>query len=550
MKPKPTFEAFLVEEKLISADAIKLAIEDATKRKVPLGQVLTGKNILTEEMLAQSLAKYYQVDYCPGPLAPHAELLTQIPAFTLKRFRVIPLEKNPDHVVVATANPGNIVAFDEIRKITKVSVKVVCTTETSIQDALSVMTGESETVTQGAKRPESMPAAHLAVLEEMASGSASSKIDAVLQRSIQHSASDIHFEPQVNFAMIRERIDGILYEVERMPMEQFTPIISRLKLLAGMDIVEKRLAQDGRFRYQYGSFNCEMRSSTIPTLYGEKLVLRLLRTDSAEPSLAMLNLGETREKLIKEVVDCPDGLVLVAGPTGCGKTTSIYAVLSLIDRKTNNLIMLEDPVEYEMPYTNQVQMNNKIGITFESILPNILRQDPDVLMVGEIRDEGTTQMVMRAAISGHLVFSTIHAPNAIQTVTRLMDMHVESHMVVAALKACISQRLLRRLCSKCKQPYEANEKDKEVLKWPADKPLKLYAPKGCPHCHHLGYQGRFVVMEILTMNEALKDAVLFKDQKGILPAALKGGFLSMRDHAIERVIEGHTSIQELLVNCP
>lgn len=544
------FEKFLIENQILTLDALKAAVIDAHTRKITLPQALIEKGIVSEEILAQTLAKYHNVTYHPGPLNFSPELITQIPAFTIRRYKIIPLEKTGQQITIATANPGNFLATDEIRRQTRLEVKVVCTTDRVIQDALARIAQETLTnapVAAKSTAPEGQEPKQ--VQTEEVSSSTASHIDQVIQRCITRAASDIHLEPQQTYALIRERIDGLLYEVERMPLDVFAPVLSRLKLLAGMDIVEKRLAQDGRFKYVAPNFNCEIRGSTLPTIYGEKLVLRLLRADKSDPTLEMLDIGPERTRMIEKICENPDGLILIAGPTGCGKTTTIYATLSRMDRRTHNLIMVEDPVEYEMEYANQVQINPKIGVTFSSILPYILRQDPDLLMVGEIRDEATTQMVMRAAISGHLVFSTIHAPSALQTVSRLLDMGVEPHMVIASLRACISQRLLRRLCKNCRQAREATVEDKRLLGAPEDKPLQIYVEGNCDQCHQLGYSGRFAVMEILMVDDRLRQAVLKNDQKLLEEAARASGFKTMREHAVARVINGETTIKEMIAAC-
>jgi len=546
------FEKFLIENQVLTVEMLKAAVVDAHTRKITLPQALVEKGIVSEEILAQTLAKYHNVPFHPGPLVFSSELLTQFPAFTIRRYKIIPLEKSDTHITVATANPGNFLATDEIRRLTRLDVKVVCTTDRTIQEALGRIAQETTGI--GSSLPKPSPGgenteAKVVLSDNEVNSSTATHIDQILQRSISRAASDIHFEPQTNYALVRERIDGLLYEVERMPIDQFAPILSRLKLQGGMDIVEKRLAQDGRFKYISGNFNCEMRGSTLPTIYGEKLVLRLLRADKSDPTLETVDIGAVRTKMIEKICENPDGLILVAGPTGCGKTTTIYAILNRLDRRSHNLIMVEDPVEYEMEYANQVQINAKIGVTFSSILPFILRQDPDLLMVGEIRDEATTQMVMRAAISGHLVFSTIHAPNALQTVARLLDMGVEPHMVVASLRSCISQRLLRRLCTNCRQPREASVEDKRLLGQPLDKPLKIFVEGSCEQCHHLGYSGRFAVMEVLMIDERLREAILKNDQKLLEAIALEIGFKTMRDHAAERIIAGETTIREMVANC-
>lgn len=549
MGPKLNFEKYLIENKVLTVEALKTAVIDAQSRKLTLHQALIEKGILSEESLAQAQAKFHGLDYYPGPLPFNPELVSQFPIFTLRRYKIIPLAKTPQQVTIATSNPGNFLATDEVRRLTRLEVKTVCTTDSAVMSLLNQVSGEGGAILSTAKS-DAKDGAPPPSTDELTSGTAA-HIDQILLRCIARRASDVHFEPQSHFAMVRERIDGVLYEVERMPTETFAPVLSRLKLLCGMDIVEKRLAQDGRFKYEGANKQaCEIRGSTLPTIFGEKLVLRLLRADTAEPSLEMLDIGKERMDAIHKICELPDGLVLIAGPTGCGKTTTIYAVLSRLDRRSQNLIMVEDPVEYEMEYANQVQINSKIGVTFSSILPNILRQDPDLLMVGEIREEATAQMVMRAAISGHLVFSTIHAPNALQTVSRLLDMGIEPHMVVASLKSCISQRLLRKLCSQCKKPREATADEKKLLEAPEDKPLKIFVEGGCEQCHHLGYSGRFAVMEVLMVDDSMRDSILKHDEPMLAKLAVAKGFRTMKQHAATRVIAGDTSLKELLANCP
>jgi type IV pilus assembly protein PilB len=529
---KPNFEQFLIENNILTSELLKAALAEAVARKVSLHHALVEKGAVDADALAQALAKFHQVDYQPGPLTLDHDLIAQFPIFTLRRFKVVPLTRSGQQITVATANPGNFLATDEIRRITKSAVRLVCTTEKAIEMAFEQLGASSDP--KAPVDPASSTAGH---------------IDQILVRCISRQASDIHFEPQNQYALVRERIDGILYEVERLTHEAFAPILSRLKLLAGMDIVEKRLAQDGRFRYKHPRGHCEIRGSTLPTIYGEKMVLRLLRADKSDPSLEMLDAGDERIKQLKAICAMHDGLVLVAGPTGSGKTTTIYAMLNALDRKTQNLIMIEDPVEYELDMANQVQVNSKLGVTFPSMLPYILRQDPDVLMVGEIREESTTQMVMRAAISGHLVFSSIHAPNAVGTLLRLHDMGVQPHMITASLKACISQRLLRRLCKECKKPRRPLAADFELLGAQKTNGVTIYDKVGCDACHQLGYQGRFAVLEILQMNDAIRDGMLQHEYKNLDAIARASGYETMKQHAAKRVLAGDTTVEEMILHC-
>jgi type IV pilus assembly protein PilB len=559
MVPKQNFEQFLIENQLVNPDSLKSAQEEAQARRVTLYQCLVEKAVFTTEQLAQALAKFHKTEYRPMPLKFDASLAKLIPQFTLRRYKIFPVEKTEKDIVLAMVDPGNFLATDEVKRLLKINVRSVVTTEAAISEALMRLGGgaaSKETVVpQGAPGPGPLtqpPAPVAAAAAPQASGNDTAGIaDQLIEHALQLSASDIHFEPQANgTGIIRERVDGILHEVRKVPLDQLVPIVSRIKLLAGMDVVEKRLSQDGRFKHRHTRGTCEIRASILPTIYGEKLVLRLLRNDKLDITVDALDIGAKRIEALRTICSLPDGLVVVAGPTGCGKSTTLYAMLRALDRKTQNVITVEDPVEYELDLINQVQVNNKIGITFASTLPTILRQDPDIVLIGEIRDEETAAMVMRTAISGHLVFSTIHAPNTLETVIRLTDMGVEPHMVVAALKAAISQRLLRKLCSKCKRPVQATSVDKKCLGIPEAQNVQIFQAAGCSACHNLGFSGRFIVIEILTLNEALYDAILRKDRTNLPAIAKASGFKNMLDHARERVLAGETTVTEMMANCP
>ncbi len=526
-----SFETYLVKNEVFPKETLRVALEDAKRRKVSLVQALVDVAKISEEEIARALAKFHNTLYLPGPLVLDTALLGQFPAFTLRRYQVVPLARTETEITAATADPGNLLASDEIRRTTKLNVKLVCVTEATLREALArLQSGNVE--------------------GEEAFSSAAKHIERILLRSLKRGASDIHFEPGTTSALVRERIDGILHDVEAVSIDAYNPMLSRLKLMCGMDIVEKRLAQDGRMKFDAGGGNSEIRASTLPTIYGEKLVLRLLRSATRHPNLDFLDAGEKRVSLLRSLCKQSDGLILCAGPTGSGKTTTIYSMLNSLDRKIHNVITVEDPVEYEMERANQVQVNPKIGVHFSNILPYILRQDPDIIMVGEIREEETAQMVLRAAISGHLVFSTLHAPTALATVSRLTDMGVAPHMLIASLKACISQRLLRKLCNRCKQPRESTHQDAALLGIDPGVSVTLFEPKGCDACHGLGYSGRFVAMEILVLKEEMADAILAKDRAKLAEIARLAGYQEIREHAAERVLAGETSVKELLARCP
>lgn len=525
MERKGSLEKFLIENHVLPVDALTKALNEAKTQHVSLNQYLVSRGLITEEVLAKTVAKMHGLECELGPLTPDPTLFSQFQIFTLRRFKIIPLLKQGEKVRTATTQPENILAQDEIRRVTGLKVEWIITTESLVFEALS--------------RLSSAP------LEEKPDEpvTATLSLEAILKRSVHKNASDLHFEPQATFGLIRERIDGILYDVERFTLSQFQPLLSRLKVLAGMDIVEKRLAQDGHFKLKN---LCEIRASTLTTIHGEKMVLRILPAERNRPTLESLCIGEKRQKEIEGLGNLPDGLILIAGPTGSGKTTTLYALLSHIDRRTQNVITVEDPVEYELEYTNQVQIFEKIGITFASILPTILRQDPDVLLVGELRDEKTAQMCFRAAITGHLVLSTVHAPGSLSTVTRLVNMGIAPHLLVDSVRAILSQRLVRKLCIHCKRPVEASLQDKKQLGINTNKALTFFEPVGCEKCHGLGYSGRFAIVEMLKLTDSIKEAVIRGEKSELPRIAEENGFLSMWQHAQERVIQGETSLKEVL----
>ena len=335
------------------------------KRGQTLFEYLAASNLVGEEQLARLVAKFHKVPYQKAPLTIDLALVKQIPLFTLRRHRIIPLVKSDKKITISAADPGNILAIDEVRKLTGLYVECLCSSISAIDDALDTIDAESKSTAGG--KSDSAVISH---------------VEQILKKSIKFRASDVHFEPQKTGAHVRIRVDGVLSELENLSTEIFTQLISRMKVLSGMDIVEKRLAQDGRFNFEYKEKETEVRTSTLPTVYGEKMVLRLLSPDSIKPSLEMLEIGLEKTNQIKKICTSTDGLVLVAGPTGSGKSTTLYSVLLELDRQQRNLVTIEDPVEYELPLANQVQVNPKIGVTFASLLPSILRQDPDIILIG------------------------------------------------------------------------------------------------------------------------------------------------------------------------
>jgi len=374
-------------------------------------------------------------------------------------------------------------------------------------------------------------------------------VNMLIVQGVKDRASDIHVEPNESGLIIRFRIDGILHDVKALPNKIKSAIISRIKILSKMDIAERRLPQDGRFQIKFGSREVDLRVSSLPTVFGEKIVLRLL--DKSKGLIKLDNVGFLPKQLedFRSIINRSYGIILITGPTGSGKSTTLYAVLNEIDSTNKNVITVEDPVEYKLKRVNQVQIKSKINLTFANTLRSILRQDPDIIMVGEIRDSETAQIAVQAALTGHLVFSTLHTNDAASTLTRLIDMHVEPFLISSSIIGVIAQRLVRVICKNCKEEYTPSEeiidmlsKEKEI-----DRNIKLYRGKGCPLCKNTGYLGRTSIFEIILLDEEIRSLIVSKASSSVIKeTALKKGMKTLRDSGLEKAIEGITTIEEVL----
>lgn len=382
-------------------------------------------------------------------------------------------------------------------------------------------------------------------ISEMRSAPVVRFIDVIINQAINKRASDIHIEPFEELVKIRYRIDGILYELKNMPREVFPPLCTRIKLLSKIDITEKRIPQDGKFEHLRQENRYDIRVSSLPTTYGEKLVMRILYKNKGVSKLESLGFYGNISKSLKNILNSPYGIILVTGPTGSGKSTTLYAMLNEIDKKSKNIITIEDPVEYDIPGVNQVNVNTKAGLTFSSGLRSILRQDPNVIMVGEIRDEETAQIAVRAAITGHLVISTLHTNDSISAISRLIDMGVPKYLISDALICSIAQRLVRLLCPNCKEKYNSSKSESELLN--IDRSIELFKPKGCSCCNNTGYAGRTVVYEMLHLNSNHKKIISCENGvEGLREYCSKTNFISIPENCKRLLLSGNTSYEELV----
>ncbi|MCU1405329.1 MAG: type secretion system protein [Glaciihabitans sp.] len=509
---------------------------------------LLGEQIVTSLEIAEATASAWglsSIDLSHVRIDPAAARLLPL---TLSRRHAILVVAATDHTVtVATASPGDVVAIDDVRAATGRDAVLVIAAADDLRKAIDRYSRDTNSLDE------------LGLVEEdlsqlIVSGDSDEPIvryvTSLLEQAVSSRASDIHVEPTDGDLQIRYRIDGVLHEIETVPQSAMPALISRIKVMASMDIAERRLPQNGRITLPHGARTVDLRVATLPTVWGEKVVLRVLDADRIELDLAKLGFSDRNYIALTESLHRPHGLVLVTGPTGSGKSTTLYAALTAIGRPEVNIITVEDPVEYRLKGANQVQINAKAGLTFASVLPAILRSDPDVVLIGEIRDRDTAQLAIEAALTGHLVLSTLHTNDAPSSVSRLVEMGVEPFLLGSSLDAVMAQRLARRLCDWCKEAYEPTEEELASLAWydmAIDVPNKLWKPVGCRVCSQTGYRGRFALHEIMPVTHEIERLTVSGASTQALRATAKAeGMLSLREDGLFKAAQGITSPVEVL----
>ena len=489
------------------------------------------------------------------------KILALVPESLAKKHTIIPLFKTGDTLTIATADPLNVFAIDEVRIKTKSNVEPAVATETEIKDAINQyykvggsiedviksMDVQSLVIEEGKEEKEEVDDAEK--LRNIAEEAPIIKlVNLIIMQAIRDKASDIHVEPEDDRLIVRYRVDGILHEQVTIPKQMQAAVLSRIKIMSDMNIATKRVPQDGRFKLNIEGNRIDMRVSALPTVYGENIVMRILETSSILIGLERLGFNEKNLENFKSLIVKPHGIILVTGPTGSGKTTTLYSALNVIDTPDKNIITVEDPVEYQLKRVRQSQINQKAGMTFANGLRSILRQDPDVIMVGEIRDLETAEISVQAALTGHLVFSTLHTNDAPSSLTRLVDMGVEPFLISSSVIAIIAQRLVRKICKDCKHSYVPS---KEILdRLGAQLPktgLKFYRGEGCKSCKNTGYKGRIGIFEMLMLDDKIRDMILTKvSSNQIKDAAQEAGMKTLREDGIEKVLDGSTTIDEVI----
>jgi len=511
-----------------------------------IDKVLIKDGVISEEKLASAIAEELGIPYMDlKDYLIDSETTKLIPEKLARDKNIIPLFKIGNTITIAMSDPQDIMTIDEVRVRSGFDVETVLATDTVIRNAIEQfygVTGNMDEVLDSIDKqrmdrlPDNVSAK---VLEDLAQEAPVVKfVNLLIMEAVKSRASDIHIEPEEDKLRIRFRIDGFLHEISSPPKHIQSAIISRIKVLSKMDIAEKRRPQDGQLQMRIENRNIDVRVSSFPTVYGENVVMRIL--DKANVILELAQLGFTKEVLaqFKDLINRPNGIILVTGPTGSGKTTTLYAAIHALNSEEKNIITIEDPVEYHLPNIRQSQINLKAGVTFASGLRSILRQDPDVIMVGEIRDLETADISVQAALTGHLVFSTLHTNDAPGAISRLLDMGVEPFLVSSSVIGILAQRLVRVMCPKCKEPYTQTESGKEVV---------YYRSKGCSFCKNSGFRGRAGIFELMLVNDRVKKLIIAKaSSDDIRKAAQQDGMKTLREDGLLRAKTGLTSPEEVI----
>lgn len=549
----------LMDDGIIRPEQLKRALEEQQHTGERIGTILVKLGFITEDELVEAIARQFHVPaVSPSQITISREILNLIPLNVVQKYQAIPFGLMGNTLNVALADPGDLFVIEDVRFLTRKTIQVHVARESSIrevigryyeednfEEVLGILREEADT-----QFFETAEESDLTSLEGAAEQAPVVKlVNLILMDAIRKQASDIHIEPYERMMRVRFRIDGVLYEIMRPPLPMKNAIISRLKIMSRLDIAERRLPQDGRIKLRYKGREMDFRVSVLPTLFGEKVVLRLLDKSSLQLDMTKLGFEEEQLKYFREAIYAPYGMVLVTGPTGSGKTTTLYSALSELNKISQNISTAEDPIEYNLTGINQVQVHDAIGLNFASALRSFLRQDPDIIMVGEIRDFETAEVAIKAALTGHLVLSTLHTNDAPSTINRLLNMGVESFLVSSAVNLVLAQRLVRRLCFDCRVKeeiipealLELGVKESDVGTF------VCYRGRGCPACSHTGYRGRVALYEVMPMHEPIRELVLLGASSAeIKKQAIDLGMITLRQSGIRKLQMGITSIEEVI----
>ncbi len=546
---RPQLGATLLQDGWISEEQLDLALREAKRNGVMLGQTLISLGFITEKLLAQYLAEGTQTGMVDlsATFIP-AEILALVPYNVATQYQVLPLSKRGQVLDLAMADPLNIMAVDTIENLTSLNIHTQTAPAQELSEAIEGHYAHAESIKQ---LLDELTAKGFSDLGEDASQEAPliRLCNQLITAAIQARVTDIHIEPDEQYLRVRMRVDGILTKELLISKPLQAPITARLKLMANLNLTEKRTPQDGRISFNLGSRRIDLRVSTLPTNFGESIVLRILDKGSLKLEFRALGFSAKDQARVQTLIKRPHGIILVTGPTGSGKTTTLYTALRHVNAKEKSVFTLEDPIEYQMPMIRQTQVNPDIDMTFAAGLRALLRQDPDVILVGEIRDQETADLAMRAALTGHLVFSTLHTNDALGAIPRLIDMGIEPFLLASALTAVIGQRLVRCICSGCKVERTDTEQVLAELKveLPTDTPLKLWTGTGCQSCNNTGYSGRAGIYEIIVITDQLHGPIVHGPDLAAIRALIhKEGMPTMFQDGLQKALNGVTTLEEVL----
>ncbi|MBQ6986406.1 MAG: Flp pilus assembly complex ATPase component TadA [Oscillibacter sp.] len=538
-----------------------LALQKGTRER--LGTVLISNGIITESQLIEAMQMQLGIEFIDLTRYPiPTELAQAMPKNLARQYQVVPVRMVKDELYLAMSDPMNFIAIEEVRKAVRRKIVPMVATAAGVEHAIQILYSNENAAKaiedmkrEAAASGETASAPDLNfVTTQLGDDSVNSAptirlVNSMIERAIQERASDIHIEPRESGLYVRMRIDGVMQEILTVPKDIQSSVISRIKIMSAMDIAERRIPQDGRFNVQSRDKAVDLRVSTLPTAFGEKIVLRLLDKSGGYVSREAIGLTGPDLAHYEELLKVRNGMVLIVGPTGSGKSTTMYAMINELNTKEVNLVTLEDPIEYNIEGINQVQINEKTNMTFANGLRAILRQDPDIIAVGEIRDGETADIAMRSAITGHVVLSTIHTNDAVGAIDRLRDIGAEPYVISAALRGVISQRLVRRVCPHCRKAYTPDENELRQLGLSGRTDLQFYRGTGCPECFNTGYRGRIAVFEMLLITPRVRTLIYEQRGRNAIEQELKrpeSGFISMLENGVRLVLSGITSSDEVL----
>ncbi|MGG1550670.1 GspE/PulE family protein [Paenibacillus ferrarius] len=537
----------LVESGIIAEAQLQEALQEQRKTKQKLGDLLITQGYITEQQLIEvlefqlgiphvSLFKY-QID---------PEITKIIPESMARRYQAIPLQKEGGKLMVAMADPLDYFAIEEMRMSTGYRIEPAITSRDELQRAIARHYGLQDSMSQMmTDMPTTEDIKETEITDE--DSPIVRLVNQMIQQAVQLKVSDIHVDPGEANVIIRYRVDGHLRTERVIPKQMQGFITARLKIMAKLNIAERRLPQDGRIKMQVDFKQVDIRVSSLPTIHGEKIVLRLLDLSTGVKPIEQLGLNDHNLHVFRDMIEQPYGILLITGPTGSGKTTTLYSALNHLNQENANIITIEDPVEYQLQGINQVHVNPTIGLTFAAGLRSILRQDPNIVMVGEIRDSETAEIAIRASLTGHLVLSTLHTNDSVSTITRFRDMGVEPYLIASSLIGVVAQRLVRRICTECKVAYTPTEQEQFFMRNKGIHVDRLHKGTGCGNCNRTGYRGRFAIHEILVVNEELRKLISNKASvQEMRTAAQANGLIQLMDDGIQKVKQGYTTLQEVI----